>query len=117
MSIVIHFLIVIFIIIISYQLFLATNSYKEGLDDNSGYKNYDTNDPNNAMILSQQNAGNIEVLKKQMDKLTDLKIVVTDLSGNVTTLNTKVDGLAQSQQDYLSQNAPSQPVAITGVTS
>lgn len=113
MSILVHFLIVIFIIIITYQIFLANSSYKEGLD-NSGYKNYDTNNPNNALILAQQNAGNIEVLKKEMDELSGLKKNITDLSGNVTTLQTRVDALSQSQIDYLSQNTP--PL-ITGTTN
>ena len=102
MSIIVHSLIVLFIVIIIYQLFLGNYSYKEGFD-NTGYKSYNTNDPNNAMILAQQNAGNIEVLKKQIDDLTGLKQIVTDLSGNVTTLQTQVNSLVQSQADYLSE--------------
>ena len=39
----------------------------EGLEN---YKEYDTNDPNNVMILAQQNAGNIEVLRKQFDNIS-----------------------------------------------
>jgi len=116
MCIIVHSLIVIFIVIIIYQLFLGDNYYQEGLD-NSGYKSYNTNDPNNAMILAQQNAGNIEVLKKQLDDLTGLKTTVTDLSGNVTTLQTQVNSLVQSQQEYLSQNSPPQPPTITGATN
>ena len=61
---IINLLIIIFIILITYQIFLAhfSNSIIEGLED---YKDYDTNDPNNVMILAQQNAGNIEVLKQE----------------------------------------------------
>ena len=63
---IINILIVFFIILIIYQIFLAhfSNNVIEGLEN---YKEYDTNDPNNVMILAQQNAGNIEVLRKQFD--------------------------------------------------
>ena len=70
---IINLLIVFFIILIFYQILLEnTNLTKivEGLTDNSEssssnnqYQPYDSNDPN---ILSQQNAGNIQVLKQQI---------------------------------------------------
>jgi len=113
MSLLISFLIILFGIIISCQLFLAHVGVTEGMD---GYKEYDTNDPNNAMILAQQNAGNIEVLKGRMDGLSELKQVITDMSGNITNLQTQVDGLVQSQQDYISQSGVTEPPTITGAT-
>jgi len=105
------FLIILFVIIISYQLFLAHVGVTEGLEN---YKEYDTNDPNNAMILAQQNAGNIEVLKTNFDGLSGLKQIVTDMSGNITNLQTQVDGLVQAQQDYISQSGLTEPPTITG---
>ena len=33
------------------------------------YKEYDLNNPNNVLILTQQNAGNIEYLRGRVDKL------------------------------------------------
>lgn len=111
MFILVPFLILLFFIIISCQLFLAHVGVIEGLEN---YKEYDTNDPNNAMILAQQNAGNIEVLKTNFDGLSGLKQIVTDMSGNITNLQTQVDGLVQAQQDYISQSGVTEPPTITG---
>jgi hypothetical protein len=110
---IINLLIIIFIILISYQIFLAhfSNSIIEGLED---YKDYDTNDPNNVMILAQQNAGNIEVLKQEFEKISGLKQQVDDISGNMVNLTKQVDDLVQSQEDYLAQNLPAEPPEITG---
>jgi hypothetical protein len=114
MSLLISFLIIVFGIIISYQLFLAhVGVVTEGMD---GYKEYDTNDPNNAMILAQQNAGNIEVLKGRMDELSGLKQVIIDMSGNITNVQTQVDGLLEAQQDYISQSGVTEPPTVTGAT-
>ena len=107
----ISFLIFLFFIIITYQLFLAHFGVKEGLDT---YQNYDTSDPNNAMILAQQNAGNIAVMKETLDGLSGVKEIVTDMSGNITSLQTQVDGLVQAQQDYISQSGVTEPPAVTG---
>jgi hypothetical protein len=112
MFILIHFLTILFVLIISYQLFLAhVVGVTEGMDS---YKEYDTNDPNNVMILAQQNAGNIAVLKDNLSGLSGLKQIVTDMSGNITNLQTQVDGLVQAQQDYISQSGVTEPPTITG---
>ena len=110
---IINLLIIIFIILIIYQIFLAHFSYGiiEGLDN---YKEYDTSDPNNVMILAQQNAGNIEVLKQQFDKISGLKQHIEDMSGNIDNLTQQVNDLVQSQQDYLAQNLPANPPQVTG---
>ena len=57
--------------LIFYQIFLAYfgNSIMEGYENKDEYKPYDTNNPDNALILAQQNAGNIIVLKGQMDEI------------------------------------------------
>lgn len=111
---IINLLIVFFIILIFYQILLEnTNLTKivEGLTDNSEtsssnnqYQPYDSNDPN---ILSQQNAGNIQVLKQQIDGLLPLNKEVQDLSGNVATLTEQVNTiLVQLQlQQQLSTDA------------
>ena len=110
---IINLLIIIFIILIIYQIFLAhfSNSIIEGLEN---YKEYDTNDPNNVMILAQQNAGNIEVLKQEFEKIAGLKQEVDDISGNMVNLTKQVDELVQAQEDYLAQNLPAEPPEITG---
>ena len=110
---IINLLIIIFIILIISQIFLAhfSDSIIEGLEN---YKEYDTNDPNNVMILAQQNAGNIEVLKQEFEKISGLKQQVDDISGNMVNLTKQVDDLVQAQEDYLAQNLPAEPPEITG---
>jgi predicted PurR-regulated permease PerM len=110
---IINFLIIIFIVLIIYQIFLAyfSDSIIEGLEN---YKEYDTEDPDNVMILAQQNAGNIEVLKQEFDKITGLKQQVDDISGNMVNLTKQVDDLVKAQEDYLAQNLPAEPPEITG---
>ena len=110
---IINLLIIIFIVLIGYQIFLAhfSDSLIEGLEN---YKDYDTNDPNNVMILAQQNAGNIEVLRKQFDNISGLNQEVQDISGNVANLTKQVDDLVEAQADYLAQNLPAEPPEITG---
>ena len=57
MLMLVNVLIIFFIILIGYQIILA-NHIVEGLENSNSneYKNY----PPNALILSEQNAGNIE---------------------------------------------------------
>ncbi len=113
MLILVNILIVFFVILIIYQILLATHVVVEGLENQ--YKPYDTNNPNNALILAQQNAGNISYLKQQIDTLTGINQQVQDLSGNVQSLQTQVTGLIQAQQDYTNQMTGGKPPQITGV--
>lgn len=103
-----------------YQIFLAYFKNVEGLQ-NQTYQPYDTNDPSNALILAQQNAGNIEVLKQQVDTVMGLNKEVNDISGNVATLQDQVNGIVQSQQQYATQmsggNTPSISGAVPDATS
>jgi len=111
----INFLILLFLLLIIYQLFLAyfgKSCFKEGLENQ--YKDYDTNNPANALILAQQNAGNIMVLKGQLDNLLGVNKQVQDLSGNVTILQTQVIGLVQAQKDYATKMVGTTPPQITG---
>ena len=107
----INILIVFFVILIIYQIFLASNII-EGLENQ--YQSYDTNNPNNALILAQQNAGNISFLKQQLDSLNGISQQVQDLSGNVQSLQTQVNGLVQTQQQYANQLTGGSPPQITG---
>ena len=50
------------------------------------------------------------------DNDPDLEKKVEDLSGNVSTLQTQVNGILQSQQEYANQMAPEQPT-ITGAVN
>ena len=112
-----------FLFLLVYQLYLDINSSKiiEGLETNNSsptssqeYKPYNLNDPNNSLILSQQNAGNIEVLKGRIDGLDGVKKRVDDIQQSVDSMQTQIDSLVQQQADYAQQIAGSTPPEITG---
>jgi len=110
----INFLIIFFILLIIYQIFLAyfSDSIVEGLENQ--YEPYDTNNPANALILAQQNAGNISFLKSQIDELQGLDKEVTDISGNVIALQDQVNQLVSAQQQYANQMTGGTAPDITG---
>jgi hypothetical protein len=112
-----YLLIAFFSLLIIYQLFLEhfTNKIIEGMDNK--YQDYNTNDPNNVMILAQQNAGNIQVLKQQLDSLLSLDQEVKDISGNVVLLQQQVNDLVQAQQTYATQMTPASTPEISGATT
>jgi hypothetical protein len=115
----IYILIVFFIVLIGYQIFLAFStkkrtSLKEGLENATEYQPYNTSDPNNALILAQQNAGNIEVLKGRVDGLDGVKDTIVTMQQNIDSIQTQVDGLVQQQADYAQDIAGSSPADITG---
>jgi hypothetical protein len=120
----IYILIVIFVVIIVSQIFLGkTSSLIEGMDSTTptttttpttSYEPYNLNDPNSALILSQQNAGNIDFLKGRVDELANVKKDVDDLKQNVSLMQTQIDGLVQQQADFGTQLAGSEPPSITG---
>jgi len=111
----IYLLIAFFTLLIIYQMFLEYFNEKiiEGMDNE--YQDYNTNDPNNVMILAQQNAGNIQVLKQQLDSLLGLDQEVKDISGNVVLLQQQVSDLVQAQQNYASQMTPASTPDISGI--
>ena len=106
MCVVLSLLIVLFVLLIGTQIFLAySGKIIEGLDNDGstdGGGNYQEYNGNDALILSKQNAANIEFLKQQFDGINGIQGEVNDLSSNVAALQTQVDGLVQSQQDYTS---------------
>jgi uncharacterized protein YoxC len=126
MPLLINILILFFIILIGYQIILA-NHVIEGLDNanttnntntaNASYNPYDTNNPNNALILAQQNAGNIDYLKQRFDSIQGVFQQVQDLSGNVATLQDQVNGLVSAQQQYATQMTGGTAPEITGATT
>jgi uncharacterized coiled-coil protein SlyX len=109
----VNILIAFFIILILYQILLESRIV-EGLENQ--YQPYDTNNPNNALILAQQNAGNITFLKQRLDTLTGINQQVQDLSGNVQSLQTQVNALVQAQQDYANQMTGGTAPEVTGAT-
>ena len=88
----------------------------EGLEDKSGggeYKEYSGDDP---MILSQQNAGNIAVLKKQMDELLALKEDVYDMSLNMVEMSGQINDFADAQKQTSDDTIGTEDPNITGAT-
>jgi len=107
----VNILIAFFIFLILYQIILAS-SIVEGFE----YQEYDENNPNNALILAQKNAGNIEYLQGRINNVQGMYQQVQDLSGNVATLQTQVNGLVQAQQDYANQMTGGTAPEVTGAT-
>lgn len=98
-----------------YILFFILFKNKEGMDNQTTqYKEYDLNDPSNALILAEQNAGNISYLKSRIDDVMNLKSTIDTMQQNINSLQTQVDGLVQQQASYAQEMAGSEPVTITG---
>ena len=124
----IYILIVFFIMLVGYQVFLALVpplSLVEGLENantntttqNTGSSDnqpYNVNDPNNSLILSQQNAGNIEVLKGRIDGFDGVKEKVDTMQQSIDSMQVQMDGLVQQQVDYAQELAGPTPPDVTG---
>ena len=79
------------------------------------YQDYGSSDAaTNAMILAQQNAGNIEFLKQQIDSLLPLIAQVNTLNTEVDTMTTQINDLAQQQEEYAAELVGTTPPQITG---
>jgi len=120
----IYILIILFVILVTYQVivsFSTTTNLIEGLENEGTtststqeYKPYNLNDPNNSLILSQQNAGNIEVLRGRIDKFDGVKEQLDTIQQEVDSMQVQIDGLVQQQADYAQEIAGSTPPDITG---
>lgn len=77
----------------------------------SDFKDYDPNDP---VVLSKQNAGNIQVLKTQMDELLSLKQEVTDMSLNMIKMSGQINDFANAQVDVSNETVGTEEPIITG---
>jgi len=118
----INLLIIFFILLIIFQIILALDGRLiEGFvpppsspSPNSTYQPYDTNNPGNALILAQQNAGNIQVLKQQLDGVMGLNSEVQDISGNVVALQDQVTQLVSAQKQYADQMTGGTAPNVTG---
>jgi biopolymer transport protein ExbD len=103
-------LIIFFIFLLSYPF--LKSSMKEGLTNE--YSSYDENNPDNALILAQKNAGNIAALKEQVDSLAEVKTTVDDLKQSMELLNTQVQDLVKQQADFAQQIAGDKPPEVSG---
>ena len=129
----IKFLIIFFLLLILYQIYVDNFWVVEGLTDGSGgglgsensefttspdssspptYQPYNQND---AIILGKQNAGNIIVLKQQVDKLNADSANFGKMEQEVNQLSTQVQGLVKQQASYAQSVAGPTPPTITGM--
>lgn len=114
---IVNTLIIIFVLMLMVQILFPI---REGLENDTSkqYQEYDlnSNNPNSALILAQQNAGNIEYIKGRLTELDKVKQDVTDISGNVVQLTDNVEQLVQQQSDYSQQQLPSSAPDVSGAS-
>jgi hypothetical protein len=116
-----QFVIYFFVFLLIVQLFVVLQpkakmleGFEEKSTNNELYKPYNMNDSNNALILAQQNAGNIEVLKGRIDNVENIKSKVDTMQQSIDSMQTQINGLVQQQSEYASEMAGSKPVEISG---
>lgn len=110
-------LITLVLVLIFSQLYIeySKNYIIEGLDNNVSYTDYESNNTSqNALILAQQNAGNISFLKQQVDTLLGLVTQVDTLTNDVSILTSQVNDLGTQIASYGTAIAGSEPLAVTG---
>jgi len=126
----ITFLVVFFILLVGDSIYSFFISTKEGMENNNkkdggnkkdgekvtGYKDYNTNNPENALILAQQNAGNIESLRQKIKDQEGIGLRLDNLEATVENQQTEINGLVEQQTQYAQDISASEPVDITGTT-
>ena len=97
----INILVLCFVLLFLYNIYIANKKVVETMDNNddSGdYKDY-KDDP---LILAQQNAGNIKVLNKQVEKamniISKMQPKQTDMQTQIESNTNSVQTLLQAQQ-------------------
>jgi hypothetical protein len=118
--ILIQIIILFFILLIGFQIYSMWQPSIEGLenaevqnlgdtsseeptattDSSLKYQPYNKNDPNSALILSQQNAGNIEYLKGRVTDLDKSSKKIDAMSQNMGSMQTQIDAMVQQQAEY-----------------
>ena len=123
---IIHILIILFFILISYQFYLANSCVLiEGIENeneesnDTEYQPYNVNNPNNSLILAQQNAGNIAYLKERIQSIdnSDINSEITDLKQNVKSMQAQINSLVNQQSSFAQEIAGSSPPDVTGTNT
>jgi hypothetical protein len=126
----IYTLILFFIFLLVYQIYLDIYSGNliEGLETNSSpqssspslspsssqeFKPYNLNN-NNSLILSQQNAGNIEVLQGRIDTLDGMNKKVDNIQLSLDTMQVQIDSLVQPQTTNTQELNDLKPLSVIG---
>ena len=109
----INTLIILFVLLFLYNLYLANKKVIENMDstdssseNNDGeYKDYNK-DP---MILAQQNAGNIQVLRQQIDKameaINKIEPKQDDMQKQGESNTNSIQTIIQGQQDSVNEKS------------
>ena len=98
----------------SSKLIEGLENEEENIPTTQEYKPYNLNDPNNSLILPQQNAGNIEVLRGRIDTLDGVKKKVDDIQQSISSMQVQIDTLVQQQAEYAQDLAGTTPPTVTG---
>ena len=124
----IYILIGLFSILIFHGVWVVNTSIVEGLENNStttsepnssvddmaSYQPYNVNNPNNALILAQQNAGNIQVLKGEIIEFKGINSRVDEMRNNMNVMQQQIEDITNQQADYAQQLVGDTPPDIPG---
>jgi len=113
MTFLINILLFLFALLIVYQVYRVKEGLETAATTATTTTPYQPYDPNNPTILAQQNAGNIQALKGQMDELLGMKKEVQDISGNLYTLTDQVNQFMLQQATTAQKQLPPNPPAIS----
>ena len=94
------------------DVFADTN---EPTTNDGEIKPYNTDNPSNALILAQQNAGNILSLQDQMKTIKGMDSRLSNLEATVKNQQDQINGLVEQQAQYAQDISAKEPVEITGV--
>jgi len=109
----INILMILFVLLFLYNLYLVNKKVIENMDstdsssenNNGEYKDYNK-DP---MILAQQNAGNIQVLRQQIDKameaINKIEPKQDDMQKQVESNTNSIQTIIQGQQDSVNEKS------------
>ncbi len=81
----------------------------------SEFKNYDTSNSDNMMMLIQQNAGNILSLKQQVKDQSEITNRVISLETSMKEQQAQLDALVEQQAQYAEDISASEPVQLSGM--
>jgi len=106
---IVNLLIVFFFLLLLYQF--LTSCKREGLENSAGtYKDY----PEDPLILGKTNAGNIEVLRKEVEQIPEIKNRINILEEDVKILNEQIIGLNEQNAEAVSSFSKTTDM-LTGV--
>jgi len=106
---IVNLLIVFFFLLLLYQF--LTSCKREGLENSAGtYKDY----PEDPLILGKQNAGNIEVLRKEVEQIPEIKNRINTLEEDIKILNEQIIGLNEQNAEAVSSFSTTTDM-LTGV--